>query len=415
MSAASALSHWHATAPDAGVPADDLPATAEVAVIGGGILGVSATYWLARGGARPVLIEQEMIGWGATGRNGGFVTTGTAEGFLGSVARVGREATRAIWQLTLETKPLLRGILADEGFACDYRDPGNLSLALTDEQYAGQQRTVAALQAEGFPGTLLDRAGVQDRIGTPLGPEIRGGIYGPENGLVHSAKLVRGLAAAARQHGALLCQATVTNLTPANGVTRIVTDNGVLEASAVIVAANAWTDELVPALAGIITPVRGQVLAYAPLPRVFTTGVGAAVTPTGEYWQQALDGTIVLGGCRAVAPNGEVGLRESATTPGVQAALEGVFPRLFPKLTGLHVARRWAGLMAFTPDYLPIADRAPGLPGVWVAGGFCGHGMPFGIALGKRLAEAATSDTPPRAIAPLRLDRPTLAATSAAI
>jgi gamma-glutamylputrescine oxidase len=143
--------------------------------------------------------------------------------------------------------------------------------------------------------------------------------------------------------------------------------------------------------------------------------VGAAVTPTGEYWQQALDGSIVLGGCHAVAPNGEVGLRESATTSAVQAALEGVFPRLFPNLTGLHVARRWAGLMAFTPDYLPVADRAPGLPGVWVAGGFCGHGMPFGIALGKRLAEAATSDTSPRAIAPLRLDRPTLAATSAAI
>jgi gamma-glutamylputrescine oxidase len=415
MTAASDLSHWHATAPDAGVPADDLPMTADVAVIGGGILGAATAYFLARGGVRPALIERETIGWGATGRNGGFVTAGAAEGFLGAVARVGREATRAVWRLTLETKPLLRGLLADEGFDCDYREPGSLSLALSDEQYAGQQRTVAALQAEGFPGTLLDRAGVQERINTPLGPEIRGGLYGPENGLVHSAKLVRGLAAAARKHGARLCQATVTSLTPVNGATHITTSRGAVAAGAVIVAANAWTDELVPTLAGVITPVRGQVLAYAPLPRVFTTGVGAAVTPTGEYWQQALDGTIVLGGCRAVAPGGEVGLRECATAPAVQAALEGVFPRLFPQLANLRVARRWAGLMAFTPDYLPVADRAPGLPAVWVAGGFCGHGMPFGIALGKRLAEAATSDTPPVAIAPLRLDRPTLAVAGAAV
>jgi glycine/D-amino acid oxidase-like deaminating enzyme len=74
----------------------------------------------------------------------------------------------------------------------------------------------------------------------------------------------------------------------------------------------------------------------------------------------------------------------------------------------LHVARRWAGLMAFTSDGMPIADRAPGLPGVWIVGGFCGHGMPFGMRLGQLLAEAAVSGAKPEALAPFRLDRPTL-------
>ncbi len=116
----------------------------------------------------------------------------------------------------------------------------------------------------------------------------------------------------------------------------------------------------------------------------------------------------MLGGCRAAAPGRDEGVREGAD-PGGAGALEGVFPRLFPLLRGLAVARRWAGLMAFTPDYLPIADRAPGLPGVWVVGGFCGHGMPFGLILGRFLAEAATGGAAPGALAPLRLDRPTLA------
>ena len=70
---------------------------------------------------------------------------------------------------------------------------------------------------------------------------------------------------------------------------------------------------------------------------------------------------------------------------------------------------RWAGLMAFTADYLPVADRAPELPGVWVTGGFCGHGMPFGMRLGQLLAEAATTGVRPAELAPLRVDRPTLA------
>jgi len=136
--------------------------------------------------------------------------------------------------------------------------------------------------------------------------------------------------------------------------------------------------------------------------------MGAALTPTGEYWQQAPDGTIVLGGCRAVAPGQDVGIRDSRPTPEVQAALEQALPSLFPALVGLRVARRWAGLMAFTADYLPIADRAPDLPNIWVVGGFCGHGMPFGMRLGQLLAQAAADGAPPTALTPFRLDRATL-------
>ncbi len=63
--------------------------------------------------------------------------------------------------------------------------------------------------------------------------------------------------------------------------------------------------------------------------------------------------------------------------------------------------------MAFTPDYLPIADRAPGMPGVWVSGGFSGHGMPFGMRLGQLMCEAITSGVAPDTLAHLRLHRPT--------
>jgi gamma-glutamylputrescine oxidase len=132
-------------------------------------------------------------------------------------------------------------------------------------------------------------------------------------------------------------------------------------------------------------------LAYAPTATVFPVGMSASITDTGEYWQQRTDGTIVLGGCRAAAPGSDEDIQLSIPTSEVQTALEQVFPRLFPSLHELHIEYRWAGLMAFTPDYLPIADRVPGKPNIWVVGGFSGHGMPFGMRLSQLLAEAVVS------------------------
>jgi gamma-glutamylputrescine oxidase len=151
-------------------------------------------------------------------------------------------------------------------------------------------------------------------------------------------------------------------------------------------------------------------LAYAPLRPVFATGMSTALTATGEYWQQCGDGTIVLGGCRAAAPDQDVGMRVNQPTAEVQTALEAVFPRLFPELAGLQVVRRWAGMMAFTPDYLPIVDRVAEMPGVCVIGGFCGHGMPFALRLGQLLVEALTMQAWPSTLLPFRLSRATLPA-----
>jgi glycine/D-amino acid oxidase-like deaminating enzyme len=404
---AAPLSYWHATATPP-VPDDPLPSEAEVVVVGGGLLGCWTAYWLARAGAAVTLVEQTAIGWGATGRNGGLVTAGTAAGYAATVNLLGREAARDLWRLTEEGRALVGRIVAEEEIDCDYRTPGTLRLALTDDALDEMRQTLATMRADGIPGDLLDRRQVQTLIGTPLGPEITGGLFFADGGSLHSERYLAGLAGAARRRGACLCRAAVTALVTEGERTRLETTVGPVRAQRVIVAVNAWSDELVPGLAGLMVPVRGQVLAYEPLPPVFTTGIGASVTPTGEYWQQTPEGAIVIGGCRAVAPNGDVGVRDLLPTLDVTSAIAAVLPRLFPHLTGLRVARRWAGLMAFTADQLPIADAAPGLPGVWVVGGFSGHGMPFGPRLGQLLAEAAMTGTTPDPLAPLRLDRPTL-------
>jgi len=389
-----------------------VPVPADVAVIGGGLLGAATAYWLARAGRQVVLLERTGLAYGATGRNGGFVMASTAEAYPEAIKRLGHEEARAILRLTRENRELLRQVLAEEEIACDYREPGNLHLAVSEAQFEEARRSVEALQADACPALLLDRGQVQRLIGTELGEEIVGGAFLPDLGLVHSARLIQGLAVAAQRHGARIYRADVQQITAHGDGVSIQTAQRTLQAGSVVVAVNAWTDTLVPAMKGLIVPVRGQALAYAPISPVFPMGIGVAVTATGEYWQQTLDGSIVLGGCREVAPEHEVGMRESRPTEEVQEALERVFPRLFPRLDGLRVERRWAGLMAFTPDYVPIADSVPGIPKAWIVGGFCGHGMPFGMRLGQLLAESVTSGITANGLHPLRLKRPTLNAAS---
>jgi glycine/D-amino acid oxidase-like deaminating enzyme len=400
-------SYWHATSEPL-VPADELPSTAEVAVVGGGMLGCWTAYWLARAGVRVVLLERNVIGWGATGRNGGFLVGGTASGFGAMAKRIGEDAARQVETIAAEGREIAERVIGEEGIACDFRVPGTLLLALSDEELAEMRADMGVLAKSGFAGEVLDREQVQAMIRTPLGEEIRGATYARTGALVHSERYLCGIAQAASRHGARLVRAEVTGLAPDGDATRIETTAGPLSAGRVVLALNAWTDTLVPALAGKVVPVRGQILAYAPTAPVFEAAMGASVTPTGEYWQQVPDGSIVIGGCREDAPNGDVGVREMVPTGDVTDRIEQVLPRLFPELSDLPVARRWAGLMAFTSDYLPVADAAPEMQGVWVGGGFCGHGMPFGPRIGQLLAEATTTGTTPEALAPLRIDRPTL-------
>lgn len=405
------ISYWHATAPlsqRSDLASDPLPAEAPVVVIGGGLMGSCTAYWLARAGVRVVLLEQQAPAFGATGRNGGFHVVGTAEPYAEAIQRHGHAAARTIYGITHASRGLIRQVMQEERLVCDYREPGRLNLALTVEAHTAQQASVAALHADGFPMELLDRQAVQQLIDTPLGPEIVGALYASEDGMLHSARFIQELQAAARRHGARLCHATVSGISEQHGDTSVATSAGTIRTAGVVVAVNAWTSQLVPAMAGVIKPVRGQILNYAPTRHVFRPGVGAAVTPTGEYWHQTPDGAIVLGGCRAVAADGEVGVLAEGLHDEVQSAIEQVFPRLFPQLDGLRIERRWSGPMAFTADYNPICDRAPGMSNTWFVGGFSGHGMPFGMRLGQLLAEAVQSNQKPGDMEALRLDRPTL-------
>ena len=228
-------------------------------------------------------------------------------------------------------------------------------------------------------------------------------------GLLHSVQLIQGLSEAAMRHGAHMVQATVQHLHAEEHQIRLETTSGTIRARGVIVAINAWSSSLLPQMKEVITPVRGQMLAYEALPPVFTSGITASFDGSEEYWQQTSEGVILLGGCRTAAPGHDLNVLSNRPTEEVQHALEQVFPRLFPQLaSSLRVKQRWAGPMAFTPDLAPVIDRITDFPNTWMVGAFSGHGMPYGLRVGQLLAQAVTEEISPPELFPFRLQRPTL-------
>lgn len=401
------VSYWHRTSPRLSL-STQLPSTAEVLVVGGGLFGTATAYWLARAGRRVVLIDRVSVAHGASGRNGGFVVAGMHEDYPAAVKRLGQRVAQTVLAISYDNQAVLRQVLEEEHIDCHYREPGSLGLALGDEQGQEVRRSIEMLRADGFPVEWLERAEVQKLIDTPLSAEIVGAKFLPGQALVHSARLIQGLAQAAQRHGAQLYQAQALGLARDGESTRVETTSGTISADSVVLAVNAWTSELIPEMRELIVPVRGQILACAPLAPIFKTAVFASLTETEEYWQQTLDGSIVLGGCRALAPGKDVGIWETSTTAEVQEAIEHILPRLFPQLAGLQVTQRWAGLMDFSPDRIPIVDRVPGLDKAWFVGGLSGHGMPFGMLFGRYLTQAVESNRAPEELWPFTLKRATL-------
>src|SRR5260370_32458968 len=207
------ISYWQRTVPDFPL-STDLPSAVDTAVIGGGLLGASTCYWLAKAGVRVALLERTAIAAGATGRNGGFIRIGPAGSYTDARTRLGPETARYVMSLTAESRALLRRVLEEEEIDCEYREPGTLRLAITEAQREHYRQEITLLKADGFAAQWLERAQVQDLLPIPLGPEILGARFRPEQGLVHSARLVQGLVGAALRHGAQAYQAEVSTVNP---------------------------------------------------------------------------------------------------------------------------------------------------------------------------------------------------------
>src|SRR5258708_6463312 len=140
------LNYWLTTVQMPAPPAQPLPESAGVAIIGAGFTGLSAALSLAKRGARVVVLESETVGWGASSRNGGMVLTGLKLGVNQLISKYGRELTRRMYAASLETIDAVERIVKEENIACDFVRTGHLEVACKQahfDDYARQAEVIA--------------------------------------------------------------------------------------------------------------------------------------------------------------------------------------------------------------------------------------------------------------------------------
>ena len=374
-------------------------AESEVIVIGGGIAGTSAAYFLASYGRRVTLLERGEIASETSGVNAGGI------GAYGWGHAPNLES-----HLTMGSLQIFRALQLDMGYDIEFRASGALQAIQTPVQYEHSRDNVQLLKSRGHTVDLLPTADAR-AIEPDLNPELLGAVHFPLRAQADPVKATRAFADAARREGAdVLTGREVTAIAPLpGGGYRIDCRGESHTARQLALAAGAWCGPLGQML-GLripVIPVRGQMWATEPLnPRVFHS-ISGAESPThwsaapgngpetppelthlrGRrvtrhlYGRQTRDGEVIFGGDREMA-----GYDKSVDAAGVESNF-GHARDVLPFLGGLSISRTWAGLMPFSLDGRPIIGQLPVMENLYVVTGLASSGFGRGPMAGKLIAD----------------------------
>jgi sarcosine oxidase subunit beta len=364
-------------------------------VVGGGVMGLSAAFHLRRAdaGVPVTVLERQTPGAAASGASAAGVRV------------MGRDpAERALALESLRRWPGLDGELEGE---TSYRRDGGLRVAIDDAASSAVRAWVDEQRADGVPVEVVNERTMRG-LAPGLGPSCMGGAFCAIDGQAEAMPTVRAFATAAKRHGARIEEGV--------GAARVIverervvgvetTDGRRIACDAAIVAAGAWSATLL-AEHGVRLPLEThglQMLLTVPAAKALAPVVGCFERKLSL--KQLADGSYLIGGGWPALISDEAENQWDVLEESVRASRE-VASTVYPGLAALAVARSWAGLEAFTPDGVPALGCVPGIAGLMVAAGFCGHGFALSPAVGDILARLALGLDPREKLwQGLRLDR----------
>ncbi|OAN76099.1 PTS sugar transporter subunit IID [Jannaschia sp. EhC01] len=409
---------------------DDLPAAVDLAVIGGGVLGVSTALFAARAGLSVVVLEKGRVAAEQSGRNWGWIRV------------QGRDEAEI--PIALEAQELWKDLDAEAQGRLGLRQLGVTYFARDMKDLAGYQKWIEMARAYGVSSHLMTREKLMEVLGHPNGPWV-GGMHTPTDMKAEPWVAVPELARLSQADGARVTEncAVRTLDIEAGRVTGVVTEAGRVRAGQVLLAGGSWSS-LFLRRHGVDIPqlsVRSTVMATQPLPQVLGTAAvddRLAMRPRadGGYtlapaaYGELFTGPDVIRHIRRYLPlaltgDFEIYLRGPAPrdypdalrtarkwsaderTPferlrvlDPQPSLAKVseikrrFAQAYPQVGQVETMAAWAGMIDVLPDVVPVVDHVEKLPGLMVATGMCGHGFGIGPAFGRILADMAQGNAP---------------------
>lgn len=350
-----------------------LPKTADVIIIGGGVMGASTAYHLAARGQKNIILleKEEFFGLGATGRCAGGVRY--------------QFATDVNIKLSLESLPMLERYEEELGQEIDYRQCGYLFLLSREDDITAFERNVALQHKLGVYTQWLTGDEIRDRLPQMrLGDILAGTIY-PKDGIADPNSVVMGYINQGTKLGVkTLANVEVIDLEEKDGkITTVKTDTGDIAAPIIVNAAGPWIG-LIGEMAGVkipVIPIKRQMLTTTPLPEIPQDFPFVIDFAQSLYFHR--EGNGLLTGMSN--QNEKPGFNQDVDKNHELVALEAAIKR-FPLLEQAGLASHWAGLYEVTPDAHPIFGKTP-IEGFYVVGGFSGHGFMHGPIAGKLMSE----------------------------
>lgn len=354
---------------------------ASVVIIGGGYAGLHTALGLAERGMRDVvLLEREHIGFGASGRNGGFVFAGYSLGEQSLLDQQGAQRARALFALTTRAVGRIRQQVADYAIDCDLVDEGVIWANWFRDPRVLQQRQTLLATHYGASWQWLAKEQLRDMVRSV---RYHDGLYERDALHLHPLNYATGLASAAAGQGVRIHEETgATGLARDGTRWRVSTPRGEILADTVVLACGGYLAGLQPAIDRAILPIATYVMVTEPLGARLDDFLRtrAAVYDTRfafDYYRALPDTRLLWGGRISVRDRSPEAVRKLLTRDMLQ---------VFPGLSGARVDYAWSGLMSYARHQMPQVGSSG--DGLWWAQAFGGHGLAPTCAAGDLLAGA---------------------------
>lgn len=398
-----ATSFWLETAEDDLTPRPSLAgsADADVAILGAGYTGLWTAYELLRRdpSLKVTILEREIAGFGASGRNGGWCAAGLQVSSANLERRFGRDGMTAIEDAVDSGVDEIGRVCAEEGIDAGYIKGGSLVIARGPSQLpaleAHWEGLVAAGRADHYE--LLDAAGANDRVRVE---GARGAVFGTQYASIHPGRLVRGLARAVERRGGTIHERTeVIEVEPGAGSGRLRpalrTQRGELRATTVVLAGEAYLTQLRPWHRALL-PAYSLIVLTEPLTDEQWATIGwrnrecvSSYRLSIDYLTRTQDGRVLFGGRGAPYRFGSRIEPAFDRDERTHAMLRRFVGEWFPSIAGIRFTHAWGGALGFPRDWLPTFSYDP-RTGIASGRGYTGHGVATANLAGRVLADLIT-------------------------
>ncbi len=366
----------------------------DVAIVGGGYTGLWTAYYLRRldPTLRVTVIEREVCGFGASGRNGGWVIGELAAGIEKYAALADLPASLRLARAVFDSVDEVGRVAAAEGIECGYHKGGVIRWARNRPQAKRQAEQVAHEHGLGLNEDEIRLLSADEARSHANATEVLSGIFYAPGAAVDPARLVRGLAETVERHGARIYEQTAAAAIEPG---RLLTDRGTVRADVIVRATEAYTRDLRGRRRQLL-PIYSLMVGTEPLPQSVFDEIGLADRPTFAddrymviYGQRTADDRIAFGG------RGVPYLFGSRISPTVERhhrsheRIHETLVDLFPALSGARMTHRWGGVLGVSRNWTPFVhyDPAAGTAG---AGGYVGEGVAPSNLAGRTLADLIT-------------------------